>query len=341
LALAVAGVACASSAGGGANGEGGTGIDTSGGAYSISPTSLTFQARAGGPRPDAQSVQVTANGISLFVKTEISGAAVESAMVEVTGDQTATVVVQPASPVAVPDGMSTASVRIVGCKDPVCSGEVEGSPKTVAITYTKTAGGLTGSPSAMTFTQTPGADPAPQTVSLSDLGSGSPAWSSSVSYGNDTGWLAVTPSSGNGLPATASVSIVPAKATRSGTASIQFMEGTTSVFDVAVTFVALGATFQVMPMTLNVVGAFGSATPDQHLSLSDGSGASYPWMIQVEYQPLDVSGWLSVSSMTGASLPADVVVSLGAVPDRLTHTATLRITGSTKEFLVPISYRTP
>jgi hypothetical protein len=332
-------VSCSSS-GSGPSGNA-AGDNSSGDAYSVSPAKLAFEGRAGGLRPAAQSVEVAAHGVQLYVKTEISGAAVESAMVEVTGDQSATVSIQPASPVDVPDGTSMASVSIVGCKDPVCSGQVAGSPKTVAVTYHKSAGGLTGMPSNLMFKQIPGgAAPAAQSVALSDLGGGSFAWTSSINYHRGSGWLAVTPSAGNMLPDAAGVSIVPTGAAGTNDATLAFAVGTTSLFQVGVTY-TVSADFHVMPDPMNVVGAFGMPTPDHHLSLTDGLGESYSWTVQTEYQAGELTGWVTVSPTSGAALPADVVVSLGAMPDRLSHFATLRVTAAGTEHLISLSYRTP
>ena len=136
------------------------------------------------------------------------------------------------------------------------------------------------------------------------------------------------------------MSIVPGAATGTSTATLQFAVGTTSLFSVAVTYM-LNADFRATPTMMNVVGQFGVVTPDQHLSLTDGFGSSYPWTVQIEYQPLDVTDWVTVSAASGTSLPADVAVSLGMMPDRQTHTATLRVRGSGMEHLIPISYRTP
>jgi hypothetical protein len=73
----------------------------------------------------------------------------------------------------------------------------------------------------------------------------------------------------------------------------------------------------------------------------DGLGGSYPWTVQVEYQPTDVAGWATLSAASGPSLPADVLVSLGALPDRLTHTAALRVKAPQTQTLVSLLYRTP
>jgi hypothetical protein len=313
-------------------------------AFTISPTSLRFDVRGGEARPPPQTVTVTATSAPVFVKTNVSGAAVESATVQVTGTTTAIVAVQAASPAMLPNGTSTAQVSIIGCKDPVCSSEVAGSPKTVEVTYTKATGGITGMPNAMTFAQTFGAAaPAAQPVSLKDLGGASFLWTSSIAYQNGSGWLSVTPASGTGLPATATVSVSPLSAPGTYNATLQFAEGTASQFAVAVTYTlsTVSSAFQVTPTSLDVVGTFGAATPGQTLSLSDGQGKSYGWTVSVEYTVNDLSGWATPAQTSGASLPVTLTVAFGALPDRLTHEATLHITGGGTEVLVPVSYRTP
>jgi hypothetical protein len=333
LALAVTLSGCAGS--GAAPGEGSD-------AYNISPTSLAFAGRGGGPRPASQDVQVTSTGSQIYLKTEVSGAAVESAVVTVTGSSTAVVTVQGASPIAVPTGTSTATVKIIGCADPVCSSEVAGSPKTVAVTYVKTDGGLTGSPGALTFTQPfGGAAPASQSVALEDVGGGSFAWSSSVSYQSGSGWLTVSPQSGAALPATALISVTPPAAGGTYQATVQFAVGSTSVFPVTVTY-SVKSAFQVSPSSFNVVGAFGVATPDQQLSLQDTLGGSYPWTVEFNYDPSETTlGWATISAASGSALPAGVTLSLGSLPDRLTHSGYLRVTGAGASTLIPLSYRTP
>lgn len=334
--LVIAAAAGSCSGGGGGPGD----------AYTISPTGLSFTARGGGARPPPQNVEVTAVGAAVFVKTQISGAAVESATIQTTSATTAAVSIQPAGPAALPDGVSTAQVSIIGCKDVVCSGEVPGSPKIVSVKYTKSTGGITGTPASLSFTSAVGsAGPAAQSVTLSDLGAASLAWTSTVTYANanGAGWLTVAPASGGALPATASVSATPISTPGTYHATIQFAEGTASLFDVAATYTVTtpSAAFQVSPGSLNVVGAFGSATPDQHLSLTDGQSASYPWTARIEYPTNDLSGWATPSPASGNSVPATLTLSLGALPDRLTHQATVHVTAAGTDRQVSISYRTP
>ncbi len=325
IAIVAATAACSGSAGG---------AD----AYSITPASLSFQGSGGGATPPPQEVQVTAEVLPLYLKTEISGAAVTSAVVEITSDRTARVVVQPASPNALPVGASTASVRIVGCKDPVCSGEVAGSPKTVAVTYTKLLGGVTGTPTTLAFSQAFGAPaPPPSSVAIRDLADASYPWTSAVTYQSGSGWLTVTPSSGTGLPATVSVGVVPPAAAGTYTATIEFAGGATGLFHVDVTCTVTAA-FQVSPATVDVVGQQGVATPDQTISLSDAGGASYGWTAQLTY--IDGSGWASIAPTSGTALPATVMLSLGALPTlNTTYSAYLTITGAGTQKTVFVYYR--
>lgn len=326
---ALAASACGGSAGG---------VDGSGGVYSISPTSLSFEGRGGGAAPPSQVVRVTAESLALFLRTELSGAAVASARVDITGERTADVVVQPASPNALPVGTNTASVKVIGCKDPVCSGEVAGSPKIVAVTYLKALGGISGTPGSLSFSHSYGTPaPAPSSVSISDLGGASYTWTSSVAYHSGSGWLTVSPSSGSVLPATISVGVIPPAAAGTYTATVEFAGGATGLFHVDVTY-TVSAAFQVSPATINVVGRQGVATPDQPISLSDGGGASYGWTAVLSY--VDGSGWASIAPTSGTSLPATVTLSLGSLPMvNTTYQAYVTITGAGTAKTVFVYYR--
>jgi hypothetical protein len=274
------------------------------------------------------------------LKTKVSGSAVESAMIEIDGDTTARIVVMPAGTASVPEGTSTASVSIVGCVDPVCSSEVQGSPKTVAVTYIKSAGGITGMPNSLSFMQPFGTPTPPaQSVAIRDLGGESLAWTAGVEYQNASngGWLALG-SMGGMLPATVDVGVMPPAQAGSYQANVVFREGTTSLFTLPVTY-ALSADFQVMPTSLNVVGKQGEPTPAQTVSLQDLTGGSYPWTVKVEY--VDGAGWASVSPDSGDTLSAMVTLSLGTIPPSETYSAVLRFTGAGIDRLVQVYYRQP
>jgi hypothetical protein len=274
------------------------------------------------------------------LKTTVSGAAVESAKIEIDGDMTARVIVQPASPVNVPEGTSTATVNIVGCVDAVCSSEVPGSPKTIAVTYIKSVGGITGMPNSLSFSHPFGtAAPPSQSVAIRDLGGESLAWTGTIEYrdANNTGWL-VLGSMGGVLPDTVDIGVTPPAKAGNYQANVVFREGTTSLFTLPVTY-AMSADFQVTPATINVVGKQGTPTPDQSISLKDAASGNYPWTVKVEY--VDGMGWASVSPASGNVLPATVTLSLGTIPSSLTSSAVLRITGAGVDRLVQVYYRQP
>jgi hypothetical protein len=284
-------------------------------------------------------VQIVASS-QVYLKATVSGSAIESAKVEIDSATTAHVVVRPASPVDVPNGTSTATVSIAGCVDSICSSEVQGSPKVVAVTYIKSIGGITGMPSSLSFMQPFGTPlPASQSVTIRDLGDESLAWTAAAEYPNqaNAGWLNVGSMDGT-LPATVDVSVVPPSKSGNYQANVVFREGTTSLFTLPVTY-ALSADFQVMPPTVNVVGKQGTATPDQLLSLRDGAGGNYPWTVKVEY--VDGMGWATVSPESGNALPASVTLSLGALTGTSTHSAVLHVTGAGVERLVLVYYRQP
>jgi hypothetical protein len=240
----------------------------------------------------------------------------------------------------VPEGTSTATVDIAGCVDPVCSSEVPGSPKTVAVTYIKSLGGITGMPNSLSFTHAFGtAAPPSQSVAIRDLGGENLAWTGTVEYpnANNTGWLLLG-SMGGELPAVVDVGVMPPAKAGNYQANVVFREGTTSLFTLPVVY-AMSADFQVTPATINVVGKQGTPTPDQSISLTDAASGSYPWMVKVEY--VDGMGWASVSPASGNTLPATVTLSLGTIASSYTSSAVLRITGAGIDRLVQVYYRQP
>jgi hypothetical protein len=350
-------VVAAACSGGGAAGDGGGGeaggdggADVGGGgpppdagavggaAYSLSPGTLTFRGRGGGLRPPLQSIEITAKVSPLYLKAEVSGQALESATVVVTGERTARVEVRPASPNVLQVGTTAAAVHIQGCNDPLCGSRATDGARTVAVSYIKDPGGVTGTPATLTFTQAFGGPaPEPQTVELRDLGEPPLPYTSQLNPESASSWLTVSPASG-ALPGTVTIGVLPQARAGSYNATVQFRSDATAGFGVSVSY-TVSADFRAEPPTITVVGAFGTATPDQRISLSDALGLSYPWTVTVAF--MDGTGWLGLSPTSGSALPAEVTVSLGPLPDRLTRQALLRFTGAGIERMVQITYRTP
>jgi hypothetical protein len=309
-----------------------------GAAYSLSQGSLTFRARGGGLRPAPQSIEITAHVSPLYLEAEVGGNALESATVVVTGERTARLEVRAASPNVLPVGTAAASVYIRGCNDPLCGSNAVDGARTVPVTYIREPGGVSGDPAMLTFTQPFGGPaPAPQTVALRDLGEPPLPYTSRLNPESASSWLTVRPAAG-ALPGTVTIGVVPPARAGSYNATVQFLSDATAGFGVTVSY-TISADFRVTPAAINVVGAFGAATADQRISLSDALGLSYPWTVTVAF--MDGTGWLGLSPASGGTLPAEVTVSLGALPDRFTRQALLRFTGAGIDRMVQLTYRTP
>jgi hypothetical protein len=273
--------------------------------------------------------------VPLYLKAEVSGPALESATVDVTGARTANVEVRPASPNVLPVGTSTASVRIEACGDPLCGSRVPGGLTTVPVTYVNAPGGVSGMPAALTFSHAFGAPaPPPQAVALTDLGDPPFSFTSRLNPETASSWLTVSPASGP-LPGMVTIGVVPQA--RAGTYTGTVLSDLTAGFGVNVTY-TIQADFRATPAFINVVGAFGTPTANQTISLTDALGLSYPWTVEVT---MDGSGWLTLSPSSGSSLPVDVTLSLGPLPDRLTRQALLRFVAAGIERRVQVTYRTP
>jgi hypothetical protein len=192
------------------------------GAFTVSPTALTFHGQAGGATPAAQRLLVTVGAESAYIHVAFDGAAADAVLV-LDSATTAHVDVSVRAPQAA--GEYHGTVTITGCADEVCTSEVEGSPVVVPVTYdvtgTDAPTALVASPATLVFQQAAGApDPAPQTVALSQRGGGTSAWYTCIgTWDTPLTWLTFTPGSGTGLPVTIEVTVhgagLPAGTTRS------------------------------------------------------------------------------------------------------------------------------
>jgi hypothetical protein len=219
---------------------------TAGGAFGVSPASLSFAGQAGGATPGAQRLDVTIGAGAVYLGVTYSGA-VANAVVTAGPAGHAQVEVSVRAPNSA--GTFSGTVEIAGCADDVCTTQVPGSPVVVPVTYTVTA--LTGptalqtSPTSLVFAAAAGgADPAPQTITLSEQGGGSSAWYSCIATSDlPLTWVSWTPSTGATLPATIQVSAhgsgLSAGTTRSGTLILQTVpcsQSATNTVSVPITF---------------------------------------------------------------------------------------------------------
>lgn len=216
------------------------------GSFGVSPSSLTFQGQAGGATPASQRLDVTLGGGTVYATATAAGAAAGATLTIDSGGQGhVDVSVRPPTT----SGTSSGTVTITGCADTACSAQVAGSPVVVPVTYT--VAGLTGptalqtSPASLAFEQAAGAaDPAPQTITLSEQGGGSSAWYSCIGTRDlPLTWIGWTPSTGITLPVTIQVTAhgtgLAAGTTRSGTLILQTVpcgQSATNTISVPVTF---------------------------------------------------------------------------------------------------------
>ena len=210
----------------------------------VSPVGLQFAFTAGGAVPSAQSIQIANSGSGTLAWTAAASSG------------TSWLSVSPASGTASSStGVSTLSVSVsaAALSAGTYSGSVQisssGASNTplsvpVTLTITQALPTLAVAPQALTFNYAVGGSaPAAQTVSITNTGAGTLAWTASASSNY---WLAVSPASGSvssDTPGTLSVSINPANlAAGTYAAAVQVTAAgvTGSPASIAVTLVVTG-----------------------------------------------------------------------------------------------------
>ena len=178
--------------GGGGAGSGSSAPPVS--AFSLSSSSITFNAAQGGPTPSAQIIDLTANsGVfvgtgTIAITTSQNGDSFFHSFV-ITGTTTGQITVTPAG---IPGaGSHVGTITVNGCSNVFgpCN-HVAGSPKTITVTYNVV--GLSSTPGRLAFFTTAGSNPSSKTITLA-LGGGAASWTSST----DQAWLSVSPVSGS------------------------------------------------------------------------------------------------------------------------------------------------
>jgi hypothetical protein len=307
--------------------------------YSLSTTSLTFNASGSDPGPPSdQTVTVTPIGGTVYLKATFSGPPIASATV--VGSNLSIGVVGPA---AAP-GTSTGTVTVIGCSDPLCGDRLADSPQTVSVTYHVSAGGLATSANLVELVGPLDGGPIESQITLNDSAGASYPWTSSVvDQVGPGGWLSVSPDAGSGLPASIVFTATPSSIGLYESAA-SFMHGGGLVDVTVVGFFGNsgGSGLQATPNALHVTGARGVPTPNQTLTLSDSAGGSYAWMA-TNLVPGGVR-WLSYSPTSGTSLPATLTVSFATLPDTQKYFGSINLAqaGSADiAFPVLVTYQTP
>jgi len=196
------------------------------------PTSLQFAYTTGGTAPAAQSIQITNGGGGTLAWT----ATASDTWLSISPDSgtASSALSVSVSPAGLSAGTYTGSIQIAA------SG-ASNTPLSVAVTLTVTAGAasLVVSPQSLNFSFAVGSSaPAAQTVSITNGGSGTLAWTASSSVF----WASVSPASGN-APATLSITANPANlaaGTYTGNVQITVAGASGSPASVAITLVVTG-----------------------------------------------------------------------------------------------------
>ena len=202
--------------------------------FSISPSSLAYTATVGGPN-QVLGVTITNTGTSTLTVTWTDPI---NWLVATSGD---TVTMAPGGSATILHTASTSGLT-AGTYSGTATISGGGTTKQVPITMTVTSGSATPaiglSPTSLTFSGTAGgANPAAQTIGVSNTGSGTLTWTAS----DNAAWLTLTPTSG----------------TNAGTmtASVNTAGLTAGTYNTTVSVAATGSTTKTLPVTLTVANA--------------------------------------------------------------------------------------
>lgn len=267
---------------------------TSTSGFTISPPSMAYTGTINGPNPVA-SVVVTNTGSSSLTVTWHDSI---NWLIATSGD---TVTVPPGGSATIAHTASTATLW-PGTFSGVATITGGGVTKQVPVTMTVSSGSATApviglAPVALSFSGAAGgANPAAQTISVSNTGGGTLSWNAS----DNASWLTLTPASG----------------TNAGTMNVSVnMAGLAAgTYNAAVTVTATGATTKTIPVSLTVTAA--STTPaiglsQASLSFSGTAGGSNPstqtFSVSntgggtLSWSATDNAAWLTISPASGTN----------------------------------------
>lgn len=283
-------------------------------AIGVSPISLSFTAQQGGTNPATQALAISNTGGGTLTWTA--------------SDDAAWLSVSPAS------GTGNGPATVTAILGTLATGTYNGlitlsatgaSPVSVPVSLTVTAApvppAIGASPTSLTFAATQGsANPANQTLTISNTGGGTLTWSVSDS----AAWLTASPISGTGngpVTLTAATGSLTA-GSYSGTVTIA-ATGATSVI-IPVTFVvAAPPAIGMSPSSLSFTAQQGGGNPvAQTLNISNTGGGTLSWSATPDTTWLAATpssatgnGTVSVSVATG-------ILTAGSYPGNITLSAT-------------------
>lgn len=182
------------------------------------------------------------------------------------------------------------------------------------------------SPTSLTFAATQGGtNPATQTVTISNTGSGTLSWTAS----DNATWLTASPTSGTGN-GTVTLSVITgtlATGSYSGTMTLSGATGVTPV-TVPVTFTVTAApNISLNPSSLTYTATQGAANPTKQTVSLTNTGGTLNWTVS------DSASWLSVSPTSGSSSSTltTAVNTSGLAAGTYNGTITVSATGSSSK----------
>ncbi len=296
----------------------------------LSPGSLSFQSVAGSGNPPGQSIAVSNGG--------------NGSLSWSTSDNASWLSVSPASGSG--NGTIMASVSTAGLAAGTYNGTItvsasgaSNSPRTIPVSLTVTAAptptiGL--SPTTVTFGATQGgANPANQSLTISNTGTGTLNWTVS----DNANWLTLSPSSGtgNGTVTMSVNSAGLAVGTYNGTITVSATGATNTPRTVPVSLTVTAApapTIGVSPSSLTFAANQGGANPaNQSLSISNTGTGTLNWTAS------DNATWLTLSPGSGNG-NGTVTVSpniTGLTAGTYNATITVSGTGATNSPTIPVT----
>jgi hypothetical protein len=294
------------------------------------PANMTFNATAGGANPASQTLQIRNAGdgtMNWSVSDNQPWLSLSPSSSSSTGEtDNVTVSVNIAG---LPAATHTATITITGTS-------ALNSPQTTTVTLNLAtpAPSISRTPNTMTFSATVGgANPANQTLAISNSGGGTLNWSVS----DNQPWLSLSPTSGSSTGetdnVTVSVSIAGlAAGSYTGTITISAPDATNTPQTTAVTLNVAAPAAPVIsrsPAAMNFFATVGGANPTpQTLAISNSGGGTLNWSVS------DDQPWLSLSPTSGSSTGEtdNVTVSVsiaGLAVGNYTGTITISAPGAT------------
>jgi hypothetical protein len=290
-------------------------------ALSVSPTSLSFNATAGGTNPAAKTLSVSNSGGGTLNWTASESASWLS-ISPTSGTNSGTITVTPSTS-GLSAGTYTTDITVTAAG-------AGGSPKTIPVTLTvdpPAPPALSVSPTSLSFSATQGgASPAAKTLSVANSGGGTMSWT----VDDDAAWLAVSPTSGtdNGTLTVTPTTTGLAAGTYNATVTVTAAGAGGSPKTIPVTLTVdppPPPALSVSPTSLGFTATVGGADPAAKTVSVTNTGTG-----TLDVTAADDASWLTVTP-TSATAPATLTVTPSITGLAAgTYTATVTVTATTQ-----------